>query len=244
MKDQVFEGATVEDAVAAAARALAVPMSGLRHVVLDAGTVAARGLTARPARIAVLLAGAPSAPSGRPPAGGLAGAAIEARPGAPAPSLGVTEVAAEIRELVRELARAADADLSSEVTTTDEAVVVRLEGKGKDLLLEDEGDVLESLEYLIQLMYRRAVEPRRLVVDCEGYRSDRDRALRDEALALAATVAADGVPRKMRALNSYERRVVHAALTGHPAVRTFSVGEGGERRVTVAPKPAADENQA
>jgi spoIIIJ-associated protein len=236
MKDQVFDGATVEDAVAAAARALAIPAERLRYVVLDAGTVAARGLTARPARIAVLLS-APAGPAAsRPPA--------EAPPATTPAVQGVTAVAAEIRELIRDLARAADADVAGEVTTTDEAVVVHLEGKGKDLLLEDEGDVLEALEYLLQLMYRRAIEPRRLVVDCEGYRSDRDRALQDEALALAATVAGDGVPRKMRALNSYERRVVHAALTGHPAVHTFSVGEGSERRVTVAPKPPADENRS
>jgi spoIIIJ-associated protein len=240
MKDQVFEAATVEEAVAAAARGLGVPAASLRHVVLDEGTVAARGLTARPARIAVLLgsgaaAGSPSRPAPAPP---LEKAAPSAAPAA----MGVAEVASEIRELIRELARAADTDLSCEVTTTDEAVVVRVEGKGKDLLLEDQGDVLESLEYLIQLMYRRAVEPRRLVVDCEGYRADRDRALKEEALALAAAVAADGSPRKMRSLNSYERRVVHATLTDHPAVKTFSVGEGGERRVTVAPKsgPAGD----
>ena len=68
MKDQVFDGATVEDAVAAAARALAIPAERLRYVVLDAGTVAARGLTARPARIAVLLS-APAGPAAsRPPA--------------------------------------------------------------------------------------------------------------------------------------------------------------------------------
>ena len=235
MKDQVFEGATVEAAVAAAARALAITAEQLRYVVLDAGTVAARGLTARPARIAVLLSAPPGSAEGRPPA--------VARPAATPAVLGVTTVAAEIRELIRELARAADADLAGEVTTTDEAVVVRLEGQGKDLLLEDEGDVLEALEYLLQLMYRRAIEPRRLVVDCEGYRSERDRALHDEALALAAAVAGDGVPRKMRALNSYERRIVHAALTDHPAVHTFSVGEGGERRVTVAPKPTAGESR-
>jgi len=233
MKDQVFDGATVEDAVAAAARALASPAEQLRYVVLDAGTVAARGLTARPARIAVLLSGPPAAAESRPPA---------ASPAEFTPAVqGVTAVAAEIRELVRELARAADADLAGEVTATDEAVVVRLEGQGKDLLLEDEGDVLQALEYLLQLMYRRAIEPRRLVVDCEGYRSDRDRALHDEAMALAAAVAVDGVPRKMRALNSYERRIVHAALTGHPAVHTFSVGAGAERRVTVAPKPPANQ---
>ena len=212
----------------------------LRYVVLDQGTVAARGLTARPARIAILLGTVTAAP-GRP--GPAEGSAPMAAAPASAPAMGVTEVQAAIRDLVRELARAADADVSAEVTTTDEAVVVRIEGTGQDLLLEDEGDVLEALEYLLQLMYRRAIEPRRLVVDCEGYRSDRDRALREEALALAATVAADGVPRKMRSLNSYERRVVHAALTDHPAVRTFSVGEGGERRVTVAPREAAGESR-
>ena len=235
MKDQVFEGATVEDAVAAAARALAVPADRLRHVVLDAGTAAARGLTARPARIAVLLS-APLGPGSAPVA------APSAAP-PPARPQDVTAVAAEIRELIRELARAADTDLAGEVTTTEEAVVVRFEGQGKALLLEDEGDVLEALEYLIQLTYRRAIEPRRLVVDCEGYRSDRDRALQEEALALAAAVAGDGVPRKMRSLNSYERRIVHAALTDHPSVRTFSVGEGGDRRVTVAPKPPAGGSQ-
>lgn len=236
MKDQVFDGATVAAAVASAARALAIPAERLRYVVLDAGTEAARGLTARPARIAVLL----SAPSGPAPGAPPPAAAVAA----PAPAVqGVAAVAAEIRELIRDLARAADADLAADVTATDEAVVVKVEGTGKDLLLEDEGDVLESLEYLLQLMYRRAIEPRRLVVDCEGYRSDRDRALHDEALALAAEVAGDGVPRKMRALNSYERRVVHAALTDHPAVHTFSVGEGGERRVTVAPRPPAGGNK-
>ena len=238
MKDQVFDGATVEDAVAAAARALGIPAEQLRYVALDTGTVAARGLTARPARIAVLLRApaGPAAAGHRPPAVSPAAA--------PPGVLGVTAVAAEIRELIRDLARAADADVAGEVTATDEAVVVRLEGKGKDLLLEDEGDVLEALEYLLQLMYRRAIEPRRLVVDCEGYRSDRDRALHEEALALAVAVAGDGVPRKMRALNSYERRVVHAALTGHPEVHTFSVGEGSERRVTVAPKPPAGETRS
>jgi spoIIIJ-associated protein len=238
MKDQVFDGATVEAAVAAASRSLGTPAERLRYVVLDAGTAAARGLTARPARIAVMLGAAAVPPASPPPSAPPAHApavAPEAR--------GAAAVAAEIRELVRDLARAADTDLAGEVTVTDEAMVVRLEGAGKDLLLEDEGDVLEALEYLLQLMYRREIEPRRLVVDCEGYRSDRDRALHEEALALAAAVAGDGVPRKMRALNSYERRIVHAALTDHPAVHTFSVGEGPERRVTVAPRPPAGGTQ-
>lgn len=236
MKDQVFEGGTVEQALQAASRGLGTPADRLRYVVLDAGQPAVRGLEARPARIAVLFDKAPPAPA----------AAREAAPAAaPAPPAagpgGVSAAASEIRELVRELARAAEVDLSADVTVSDEALVVKIAGSGRDLLLADDADALESLEYLLQLSYRRAIEPRRLVVDCEGFRADRDRALKEEALALAAQVAGDGVARRTRALNSYERRVVHTVLTDHPAVHTFSVGEGADRRVTVAPRPRADE---
>jgi spoIIIJ-associated protein len=232
MKDQVFEGPSVEEALSSAARALGIAVERVRYVVLDAGEKASRGLEARPARIAVLgdrtpqpTASAP-APASAPPAGAPAATTTSA-------------AAAEIRELVRELARAAEVDLSAEVSIGEETVHVRIGGAGKDFLLEDDADVLESLEYLLQLMYRRALEPRRLVVECEGYRADRDRALREEALGLAEAVARDGQARRTRALNSYERRVVHTALTDHPQVRTFSVGEGADRRVTVALREAA-----
>jgi spoIIIJ-associated protein len=235
MKDQVFEGTSVEQALQAAARGLGTPAERLRYVVLDAGQPSARGLEARPARIAVLFDKAPAPPAARE----AAPAPAAATP--PAAATGVSAAASEIRELVRELARAAEVDLSADVSVTDDALTVRIEGSGRDLLLEDDADALESLEYLLQLSYRRAIEPRRLVVDCEGYRADRDRALREEALALAAAVAGDGVARRTRALNSYERRVVHTVLTDHPAVRTFSVGEGADRRVTVAPRTPADE---
>ena len=242
MKDQVFEAASVEQALEAAAGALGAPAASLRYVVLDAGQAAARGLEARPARIAVLFDKAPPVAAPRPPAAPAAAPRGAGKPpAAPGGGPETSTVAADIRELVRELARAAEVDLSADVSVTDEAVVVRIEGAGRDLLLEDDADALESLEYLLQLSYRRAIEPRRLVVDCEGFRADRDRALREEALALAAQVASDGVARRTRALNSYERRVVHTALTDHPGVRTFSVGEGADRRVTVAPRTPADE---
>ena len=51
----------------------------------------------------------------------------------------------------------------------------------------------------------------------------------------------------MEPLNSYERRIVHLALQDLPDVRTFSVGEGMDRRVTIAPRgdaapPTGDED--
>jgi spoIIIJ-associated protein len=73
-----------------------------------------------------------------------------------------------------------------------------------------------------------------VVVACPGYRETRDESLRAEALALAQAVRSDGRPRESRPLNSYERRIIHVVVSEEPGLRTFSVGEGAERRVTVA----------
>jgi spoIIIJ-associated protein len=34
-----------------------------------------------------------------------------------------------------------------------------------------------------------------------------------------------------------ERRIIHVTLRDHPQVTTRSVGEGGQRKVTIVPKP-------
>ena len=54
MRDQVFSGDSIEEALAAAARTLGLPREKLRYVVLDPGKPGARGLSATPARIAIL----------------------------------------------------------------------------------------------------------------------------------------------------------------------------------------------
>jgi spoIIIJ-associated protein len=234
VSDRAFTGGDVAEAVAAAARALGVDAARLRYVVLDAGTPGGLGIGGRPARIAVLLEAArPSvAPSGEPsPGEGGSGVAAGT----------TSDMAALLRGLVRSLAEAAGVDLAAELEETEGALTVRLEGPGRELLLEEEGEVLRSLEHLLQRAAGRGSR-RRVVVSCPGYQDARDEGLRAEALALAAAVRGDGRPRETRPLNAYERRVIHVALSGEAGLRTFSVGEGAERRVTVA--PAAGEPEA
>ena len=66
MKDRVFSGSDVSEAVALAAANLGLPLAQLRYVVLEAGSPGGRGLSPTPARIAVLLEDPPEAGSRRP----------------------------------------------------------------------------------------------------------------------------------------------------------------------------------
>ena len=119
---------------------------------------------------------------------------------------------------------------------------MQLLGSGSSFFYGEDGngEPLRALEHLLQRMYGEALRPRVLRLRCEGFRERRDQALGEAARALAAEVRACGEPRALAAMNAYERRIVHVALQDEPGIRTFSVGEGAERRVTIAPADAAD----
>jgi spoIIIJ-associated protein len=223
VKDRLFSGPDVDEALSIAAASLGLPRAELRYVVLDPGSAGGRGLQPTPARIAVLLHDPPRGASSSRPAGGASSPATDPRAG--------------IRETLRELAEAGALDVEPEIEETEEAVVVRLRGPDHAFFLgaEGKGEVLRATEHLLQRLYGAAVQPRFLRLTCEGFRERRDQALAAEARRLAEAVRADGRPHEMPPLNAYERRVVHVALQDEPGVTTFSVGEGSSRRVTVAP---------
>lgn len=226
MRDRVFSGPDVEEAVAVAAASLGLPRAELRYVVLDAGSPGGRGLGPTPARIAVLVQ-EPGPPRARE------------RTEAPAEA---GDVQARLRETIRQIAEAGELEVEAEVEESEEAVVVRLRGRDQAFFLgpEGRGDVLRATEHLLQRLHGAALHPRPLRLTCEGFRERRDQALAEEARRLAAAVRADGQPRTMEPLNAYERRVVHLALHEEPGVTTYSVGEGPDRRVTVASAPVPE----
>lgn len=222
MRDRIFSGQDVEDALAVAGATLGLLRGDLRYVVLDKGTPAGRGLKPTPAQVAVLLQDPKQE---------------AARPG---PRREEVQVPADpqggLRATLRALAEAG-LDLETEIEEGEDAVVVHLRGRDLSFFLgtDGKGEVFRAFEHLLQRMYGAALQPRILRLAGEGFRERRDAALAEEARRIAAEVREDGRPRTLEPQNAYERRVVHVALQDEPGVKTYSVGEGMERRVTVAP---------
>jgi spoIIIJ-associated protein len=221
MRDLLFSGKDVEEAVALACQVLGLTRSGLRYVVLEEGAPGRFGGSPTTAQIAVLL--------DRP------------QPGRPGPESRDPQPPAQQatpEQIVGSLQRAAGLDL--QVSSRDGAAGTEIEMAGPDagFLLQDDAAVLRALEHLLQRVAQQQGLGR-VTLNCEGYREWRDDSLRRQALALAADVLRDGQGRTTGPLNSYERRVVHLAIEAVDGVTTRSVGEGSERRVTVAPADAA-----
>jgi spoIIIJ-associated protein len=73
------------------------------------------------------------------------------------------------------------------------------------------------------------------LLDIEGYRSRRERYLKDSALRAAEKAMRYRESIELDPMIPSERRIVHLTLASHESVTTHSEGEGDNRRVVVEP---------
>lgn len=225
MRDLVFSAATVGEAIETAAAALGIEPGNLRYIVVEAGCPAVGKRAGAPARIAVLAERR-----------GLAETTLTAPADAPS---GEAHLRAWLAELAEALGRASDEEVHFELVQQDEdAIEIRVILDDKSILLSGEGGAtFHALEQLLRRVALQATGAHRVVVSNASYRAIRESALRGQAESLAAAVRDDGVPRVMEKLTSYERRIVHMALTEVPGVRTRSEGAGAARLLVIEPAP-------
>lgn len=103
------------------------------------------------------------------------------------------------------------------------------------MLVGSNGEVLEALQELTRLaVYRETGERSRLMLDISGYRATKRQELVELATRLIAQVQETGQKVSLDPMTSFERKVVHDAVT---AAGLVSESEGVEprRRVVILP---------
>lgn len=112
-----------------------------------------------------------------------------------------------------------------------------VDGDSMGALIGRRGETLQALQFICQLLVNRRVGHwTRIMLDVEGYRSRRERYLKDTALRAAERAVRYGEPIELDPMIPSERRIVHMALADHAQVTTHSEGEGDNRRIIVEPK--------
>jgi len=108
------------------------------------------------------------------------------------------------------------------------------------ILIGYRGETLDSLQYLVSLVVNKdhEAEYKRVILDTENYRYNRQETLRKLASKMAYKVRVGGKTLKLEPMNPYERRVIHSTLQNDPYVRTYSEGEEPFRRVVIELKKA------
>jgi len=111
---------------------------------------------------------------------------------------------------------------------------VRLETSESGLLIGYHGETLQSLQLILNLiLVKKSGEYLKVIIHVGDYREKRNAYLESLANQAAERVAQTGQEETLPPMSSFERRVVHLALSNNPSVKTESTGEKNERRIVI-----------
>ena len=140
-----------------------------------------------------------------------------------------------IVEFVTTVTTAMGLSLTAAVTETPDLLRVNLTGDGAEWLVRRRGETLNALQHIVSTVFRDSVpEEQRIVVDCLGFRQDKDAELRKMALFMAGKAVDTGAPQEMGPLNPYERRIVHMAVAERGDATSESIGDAFMKTVIIA----------
>jgi spoIIIJ-associated protein len=143
----------------------------------------------------------------------------------------------QIADFVQSVVNAMGATLSVNIEETPEGARINLDGEDGGVLVRRGGEGLQALQHVVATAFRKQLgDDNRIVIDCNGFRKDKDAELRQMAQFIAEKARSSGMPQEMGPLNPYERRIVHLAIAEDPTVTSESIGDAFMKTVIIATK--------
>ena len=128
-----------------------------------------------------------------------------------------------------------DAKYSIEKTPTGLKVNINNENLG--FLIGYRGETLYAMQNILSSIASKGIENRvRVILDIEGYKAKREKALEDLAEKLEKTVIKTKKSVTLEPMQAYERKIIHTKLQDSTKVETRSIGEEPRRRVVISLK--------
>jgi spoIIIJ-associated protein len=200
----------------------------VEYAVVSEGQRGLLGVGYEPARVVAVLAEEPAAAAESP-------AAPVREPSGPAPD--DSEAAGLVRELLGRVVHGLGIDADIEIEEAQGRVTGTVSGGDLGLLIGRHGQTIDAIQYLANaVVHRRQAESVEVVVDAEGYRERRARALCGVADRAVAEAMRTGRPVALEPMTSVERKIVHLHLQEMGGVGTTSEGVEPNRHVIVLPE--------
>ena len=144
-----------------------------------------------------------------------------------------------VSKLIHHLGMMAQVSAHYDESSTEDRRSIQVDVRGDDLsaLIGRQAETLNAFQYVASLIVGKETEQWvQLIVDVEGYRSRRDKQVRQIALRMVDQVIKTGRKAALEPMTASERRAIHIELRDHPAVTTESSGEEPHRKVVILPK--------
>ena len=130
------------------------------------------------------------------------------------------------------------ANVQSNATYTVEieksTVNVNIKGDQVGFLIGYRGDTLYAFQNILSAVANKGIENHvRVILDIEGYKEKRVKALEELAEKIEKTVIKTKKSVTLEPMQAYERKIIHTKLQNSNKVETRSIGEEPRRRIVV-----------
>jgi spoIIIJ-associated protein len=141
----------------------------------------------------------------------------------------------QIVTFVERVVGAMGVKLTVSVEQAEDGTRINLEGEEGGIFIRRGGEGLQALQHLVATAFRRQLaDDTRIVVDCNGFRREKDAELKQMAVFVAEKARTTGAPQELGPLNPYERRIVHLVIAEDPTVTSESIGDAFMKTVIIA----------
>ncbi len=129
----------------------------------------------------------------------------------------------------------------SQLVSEDKKIEINVVAANSQAVIGKHGATLDAIQTLAGAVANKGRDDyKRVVVDCENYRESREATLNRLAENLASKAIRLGKKIKLEAMNPYERRIIHAALSEYEGIKTESEGKEPNRYVVIVPANLED----
>ncbi len=147
-----------------------------------------------------------------------------------------------IKEFLRDVTKYMGLTVNMEVKKRDDNVAISLYSDNNSILIGKDARTLGALTTILkQAIYNQIGTYYNFVLDVSEYKEKQQFFIEKAAKKVAREVQKSKVPAKLDPMNSYERRIVHNALTNFKGIYTESEGEEPNRYVVIKPKEETNE---
>lgn len=224
----------VEEAIARGLEQLGVPKDMVDVDVLDEGARRFLGFGSRQVRVRLTLK---SADEKLPAASNIKVDGVAAPMGDEALLKYAEQVTGEMLAHMKLTARVTAQYATDPDAEGDLPLLIEIHGDDLSVLIGRRAETLNALQYLLALIIsKEASRWVQVAVDVEGYRARRERQLRQLARRMAEQATRTGKRQILEPMSASERRIVHLELREHPDVKTESLGEEPNRKVSITVK--------
>lgn len=142
-----------------------------------------------------------------------------------------------VEKFLKEFFEKVKCDASYSIEKSSTGLNIDIKNQNLGFLIGYRGETLYAFQNILSSIASKGIENRvRVILNIEGYKEKRQKALEDLAEKIEKTVIKTKKSVTLEPMQAYERKIIHTKLQNSDKVETRSIGEEPRRKVVVSLK--------